>query len=354
MERLSQYVNKTRRNHRKVFVVTSSIQYTADSASITSITSADSQDSQIEMPAIFTADNREILHDKESMSVNEDDYSSQISISASHYATPALSPLSSPWISPSASPSSIAWMPSIGFSENLAQSTSFIDAMESLCSDIGESSNDIPSPFGRILGSSRFSSSDAGVPCPTSDKSLSDEDQLQIISTPPTPILEDISVLRLQRYLQEAGPRTQRATCEFWDTQSDDELRYRNEIFPYIKFVSVDIKLDGKEKLCHWGCLDENGRHMVLSSGEYIFSSVLSDHRMQMRHMSGHRTTNPCLRIPSFIDVSTKAEYEEVRPIREVIRIYFGETREQQSGYGRRTALYASGGAMQYLYQQVP
>lgn len=73
-----------------------------------------------------------------------------------------------------------------------------------------------------------------------------------------------------------------------------------------------------------------------------------------MRHMSCRRTMNPCRRIPSFVNVSTEAEYEEVRPIREVISIYFNVTREHKSGYGRRTALYASGRALEYLYQQLP
>lgn len=75
---------------------------------------------------------------------------------------------------------------------------------------------------------------------------------------------------------------------------------------------------------------------------------MLADQTVQMKHMFHHRT---CLRIP-FFNISTGTEYEEMRLFREVINIYFDMKREYKSGYGRRTAFYATGRALEYLYHQ--
>jgi hypothetical protein len=73
---------------------------------------------------------------------------------------------------------------------------------------------------------------------------------------------------------------------------------------------------------------------------------------MQIRHMSRRGTTNPCSRIPPFLRVSTKEEYEAVRPISEVIKVCFNGTREEESTKsGRLTALGACGRAIEYRYK---
>ena len=70
--------------------------------------------------------------------------------------------------------------------------------------------------------------------------------------------------------------------------------------------------------------------------------------------MSGRRSTNPCSRIPRpFVNVLTKKQFEEMRLIEGAIRIYFDVTREHKTGYGRLTVLYAAGGALEFLYQQL-
>jgi len=67
----------------------------------------------------------------------------------------------------------------------------------------------------------------------------------------------------------QAGPRTARGTCRLWDILSDDTLYYRSDHIAYIALEPVDIKLNGNKKLCHWGCLNEDGEHTLLSSSEY-------------------------------------------------------------------------------------
>ena len=65
--------------------------------------------------------------------------------------------------------------------------------------------------------------------------------------------------------------------------------------------------------------------------------------------MSGYGTRKPCTQIPGYFNGLTMAKYEETRPIREIIKIYFIVTRESQAESGRLTALCACGSAGVYI-----
>jgi hypothetical protein len=67
--------------------------------------------------------------------------------------------------------------------------------------------------------------------------------------------------------------------------------------------------------------------------------------------MSGKGTLKPCSQISPFLNVSTEAEYRDVRPIREIIKVYFNMTREGKTKNGRLTALGACGRALEYKYE---
>jgi hypothetical protein len=68
--------------------------------------------------------------------------------------------------------------------------------------------------------------------------------------------------------LKEASPRIGRATSRRWEIISNYTLHYQFTPVPYMVLVRVEIELKGNMKLCHWGCLDANGRPTILSSGE--------------------------------------------------------------------------------------
>lgn len=302
VERLSRYVDRTRRNQlRKSRVIVPPTQDSPRSVSVANTASEDPQDSGIGTQPNSTAstpDCSDTSHE-ESASVVEDRHSLQINVSVAQHASPNTSPPpsprslttsssspwisptasspSSPWISPAASSPSSPWIGPIGSlpsspripSNTLEQHTSSIVTMELSGDEIEESSNNISASNSRTpFGSPRGSNSDANVPRAVSDDVQNHEYQLNLLPSLRIPALDDISVLRLQTCFQDAGPRTQRNTFQFWDVGSEEELKYRGQVVPYVAFVPVDIKLDGKQKLCHWGCSDENGRHTVLSSGE--------------------------------------------------------------------------------------
>jgi hypothetical protein len=118
------------------------------------------------------------------------------------------------------------------------------------------------------IGSLTIPTSELKIPLtaihPTSDDAPDNKDQTEI---PPTPALAQTSVHQIQTITKHAGPRTERATCDLWEVSSDD-MFYRSTAVPYLMLVAVEIRLNGKQKMCHWGCLDNNGRPTVLSSPE--------------------------------------------------------------------------------------
>jgi hypothetical protein len=109
------------------------------------------------------------------------------------------------------------------------------------------------------------------TPNPTLDIGPDHENQTEVSPEPPAPtFLAEKSVLEIQRMLKEASPRIGRATCGLWDIRSDDALYYRSTLVSYIMLVPVEIQLGDNMKMCHWGCLNDDGRPTILSSSEYL------------------------------------------------------------------------------------
>jgi hypothetical protein len=142
-------------------------------------------------------------------------------------------------------------------------------------SDEGDDTSTPPRQMGNSSSNDRipprsetFSSPEAffTVPHPILDNAPDHENQV----SPPLAdgVLAETSVLEIQQTLKEAGPRTQCDTCRFWDIRIDDALRHRSKLLPYLELLGVKIKLDGKKKMCHWGCLDDDGNPTILSSPE--------------------------------------------------------------------------------------
>ena len=91
-------------------------------------------------------------------------------------------------------------------------------------------------------------------------------------------------------------------------TMEDDNwwwmiLRIRGH-FTFVRFRSIKLKLNNDRKICHWACLDMEDRPTVLSNGEYVPLLVLTDNRVQERHMSPYRSETPCGRLPPFPNVT--------------------------------------------------
>lgn len=171
-------------------------------------------------------------------------------------------------------------------------------------------------------------------------------------------VLGETSLFELMRRLQAAGPRTAENDGG-WDVSPDDAPKYQQEVLRYLRLVPVHLPLaKGEEnlKLCSWGCTFDEGMPTLLSSSRSPPPTILAECSTLRNHMAGIRSCRPCHRIPSLVKaICNKREFRTVRPIRNIIEIYYRVTREAgSSNSGRYTALRATGASLNSRYNDLP
>lgn len=205
-----------------------------------------------------------------------------------------------------------------------------------------------PLPPPRVPNTERHNSS------PPSNQNTDDR-PIHETGIPPTltpAIHPQTSVSQIETRFLQAAPRNH--DRQRWKMVSDDECYYESERITYLRFRPTNLKLGSDRKLCHWGCLDAEGGPTILSSGSYALLFVLTDNRVQERHMSRHRSKTPCDRLPPFLNVTTRSEYLQLRSIDEVIEVLYNWTHEGESAAnGRLSALGAIGRALRWKWSSL-